>query len=164
MPSNRAFTLPILLISLIVPSLARAEAPESGEIDPQVTLLQAAIGALCQAPEATGEALALALGEFAGPDKTVTQSEDQEIPGRPFRIAIRWIALRDGVELRTRTIHQQNRAVRVPAEIYGHGPKGESWKIGEHLMPLLEDCAELVRHAPTFFALTSHSVGFGPAE
>ena len=47
---------------------------------------------------------------------------------------------------------------------YGHGPKGEPWKIGAHLLPLLELCGELTAENRAFVLVTCHSPGIGPAE
>lgn len=47
---------------------------------------------------------------------------------------------------------------------YGHGPRGREWKINRDLMPLLADCAQLSPHGRSFFLLSCHSPGFGPAE
>lgn len=46
---------------------------------------------------------------------------------------------------------------------YGHGRKGESWKLAEHLPELLKRCTELLVEKPLFFLLTAHTPGFdGP--
>ena len=47
---------------------------------------------------------------------------------------------------------------------YGHGPKGEPWKIGEHLLPLLQLCGELTAESRAFMLVTCHSPGIGPSE
>jgi 23S rRNA (cytosine1962-C5)-methyltransferase len=45
---------------------------------------------------------------------------------------------------------------------YGHGPRGEAWKIDVDLHPLVEACAGLTSDHPAFIVLTSHSPHFGP--
>jgi 23S rRNA (cytosine1962-C5)-methyltransferase len=57
---------------------------------------------------------------------------------------IRWIP-EDAVKFCQREVKRGNRydAVILDPPSYGHGPKGEPWKIGEHLLPLLELCGEL---------------------
>jgi 23S rRNA (cytosine1962-C5)-methyltransferase len=44
---------------------------------------------------------------------------------------------------------------------FGRGKKGEVWKIEEHLLPLLETCAELIGPSPSLLLLTAHTTGFG---
>ena len=55
-------------------------------------------------------------------------------------------------------------AVILDPPSYGHGPKGEVWKIGEQLLPLLELCGELTAESRAFVLVTCHSPGIGPAE
>lgn len=78
---------------------------------------------------------------------------------------IRWIA-EDAAKFVRRELQRENfyDAVILDPPSYGHGPKGEVWKLSQHLVPLLTDCAELVKRRPAFFLLTCHSPGFGPAE
>jgi 23S rRNA (cytosine1962-C5)-methyltransferase len=40
---------------------------------------------------------------------------------------------------------------------YGHGPKGESWKLTEHLAELWNVCLELTRGQPSFLLASCHS-------
>lgn len=47
---------------------------------------------------------------------------------------------------------------------YGHGPKGEAWKIHRDLGPLLSDCRKLLNPNGGFLCLSCHSAGFGAAE
>ena len=51
--------------------------------------------------------------------------------------------------VRQREVKRSNRydAVILDPPTYGHGPKGEPWKIGEHLLPLLRLCGELTANA-----------------
>lgn len=78
---------------------------------------------------------------------------------------IRWIA-EDAPRFVARELKRGNRydAVILDPPSYGHGPRGEAWKLATDLAPLLADCAKLVSHAPAFFLLTCHTPGFGPAE
>jgi len=78
---------------------------------------------------------------------------------------IRWIT-EDAVKFCRRELKRGNRydAVILDPPTYGHGPKGEAWKIGEHLLPLLEMCGELTAESRAFVLLTCHSPGIGPAE
>lgn len=78
---------------------------------------------------------------------------------------IRWIAEDASLFVR-RELKRGNHydAVILDPPSYGHGPRGETWKLSTDLAPLLVDCAELVDRAPAFFLLTCHTPGFGPAE
>ena len=78
---------------------------------------------------------------------------------------IRWIA-EDAALFVQRELKRGNRydAVILDPPSYGHGPRGEAWKLSTDLGPLLVDCAKLVDRAPAFFLLTCHTPGFGPAE
>lgn len=76
---------------------------------------------------------------------------------------IRWIA-EDAEKFVRRELKRGNRydAVVLDPPSYGHGPKGETWKIGEDLAPLLSLIAELTDGNPKFLLLTSHSPSFTP--
>ncbi len=45
-----------------------------------------------------------------------------------------------------------------------HGPKNPVWKIGKHLLPLLELCGALTRKKRGFVLLTNHSPDFSTAD
>ena len=78
---------------------------------------------------------------------------------------IRWIP-EDAMKFCQREVKRGNKydAVILDPPSYGHGPKGEPWKIGEHLLPLLELCGELTAESRAFVLVTCHSPGIGPAE
>jgi 23S rRNA (cytosine1962-C5)-methyltransferase len=78
---------------------------------------------------------------------------------------IRWIP-EDAMKFCQREVKRGNRynAVILDPPTYGHGPKGEPWKIGEHLLPLLQLCGELTAESRAFVLVTCHSPGIGPAE
>ena len=87
---------------------------------------------------------------------------------------IRWI-VEDALKFARRELKRGNRydAVILDPPTYGHGPKGEPWKLSEHLMPLLACCGKLTSTSddfpsaspqPAFFLLSCHAPGFGPAE
>ncbi len=78
---------------------------------------------------------------------------------------IRWI-VEDAAKFVTRELKRGNRyqAVILDPPSYGHGPRGEAWKLERSLRPLLEACAELTAPDRLFFLLTCHTTGFGPAE
>ena len=78
---------------------------------------------------------------------------------------IRWIT-EDAMKFCQRELKRGNRydAVVLDPPSYGHGPKGEPWKIDEHLLPLLKLCGELSAENRAFVLLTCHSPSIGPAE
>ncbi len=78
---------------------------------------------------------------------------------------IRWIC-EDAVKFVQRELKRGNQydAVILDPPSYGHGPKGEVWRISDGLMELLQLCAELTSASRAFFLLTCHSPGIGPAE
>jgi 23S rRNA (cytosine1962-C5)-methyltransferase len=51
-------------------------------------------------------------------------------------------------------------AVILDPPSYGHGVKGETWKLADDLPMLLTDLAELLTEEPLFFLLTAHTQGF----
>ncbi len=79
--------------------------------------------------------------------------------------AIRWIP-EDAMKFCQREVKRGNQydAVILDPPSYGHGPKGEPWKIGEHLLPLLELCGKLTAKSREFVLVTCHSPGIGPAD
>lgn len=78
---------------------------------------------------------------------------------------IRWI-VEDAMKFCRRELKRGNRydGVILDPPSYGHGPKGEPWKIGEHLLPLLQLCGELIGENRAFVLVSCHSPGIGPAE
>lgn len=78
---------------------------------------------------------------------------------------VHWI-VEDAVKFCQREVKRGNQydAVILDPPTYGHGPKGEPWKVGEHLLPLLQLCGELTSQRRAFVLMTCHSPGIGPAE
>ncbi|MFV1967009.1 MAG: class I SAM-dependent methyltransferase [Pirellulaceae bacterium] len=78
---------------------------------------------------------------------------------------VRWIA-EDAKKFVRRELRRgcHYDAVILDPPSYGHGPKGESWKIARDLMPLLSKCGELTRQRRVFFLLTCHSPEFAPSD
>jgi 23S rRNA (cytosine1962-C5)-methyltransferase len=77
---------------------------------------------------------------------------------------IRWI-VEDAEKFVRRELKRGNRydAVVLDPPSYGHGPKGESWKIGNDLAPLMSLIAELTAGEPKFLLLSCHSPTFTPS-
>ncbi|MCA9121578.1 MAG: class I SAM-dependent methyltransferase [Planctomycetaceae bacterium] len=78
---------------------------------------------------------------------------------------IRWIA-EDAKRFAERELRRGKRydAVILDPPSYGHGPKGETWKIARDLHALLTTCAQLTQGHRAFMLLTCHSPGFDPPE
>ena len=78
---------------------------------------------------------------------------------------IRWIA-EDAQKFCQREVKRGNRydGVILDPPTYGHGPKGEPWKINEHLLPLLRLCGALTADRRKFILATCHSPDIGPSE
>ncbi|TWT78049.1 Ribosomal RNA large subunit methyltransferase K [Posidoniimonas polymericola] len=78
---------------------------------------------------------------------------------------IRWI-VEDAVRYCQREVKRGNRydAVVLDPPSFGHGPKGEQWKLTRDLPGLLGVIAELVEGRPKFLLATCHTPGIGPAE
>jgi len=74
---------------------------------------------------------------------------------------IRWIA-EDAVKFVKREVKRGNRydAVILDPPSYGHGPRGEVWRLSKHLPQLLDLCAELTAGRPRFMLLTCHTPGY----
>ncbi len=81
------------------------------------------------------------------------------------RKPIRWIA-EDARKFAERELRRGNQydAVILDPPSYGHGVKGETWKITRDLHPLLTTCAALTEGSRAFMLLTCHSPGFEPPE
>ena len=77
---------------------------------------------------------------------------------------IRWI-VEDAAKFVRREIRRGNQydGIILDPPSYGHGPKGEVWKIDRHLRELLFDCAQLVRSDQPLLLLTCHSQGYDSA-
>jgi 23S rRNA (cytosine1962-C5)-methyltransferase len=78
---------------------------------------------------------------------------------------VRWIA-EDAMKFCRRELKRgkQYDAVILDPPSYGHGPKGEPWKIDTDLLPLLSLCGELTSEHRAFVLVSCHSPGIGPAE
>lgn len=78
---------------------------------------------------------------------------------------IRWI-VEDAIRYCRREVKRDARydAIVLDPPTYGHGPKGEAWRLDRDLPELLELCATLVDRSPRFFLATCHTPGIGPAE
>ena len=77
------------------------------------------------------------------------------------QLPIRWIA-EDAMKFVKRELKRGNRydAVIIDPPSYGHGPRGEVWRLSKHLPKLLQLCGELTAGRLRFMLLTCHTPGF----
>lgn len=75
---------------------------------------------------------------------------------------IHWIA-EDARKFVRRELNRGNRydAVVLDPPSYGHGSRGEVWRLSKHLDGLLAACAELTAGRREFVLLTCHTPGYG---
>ncbi|NLF10107.1 MAG: SAM-dependent methyltransferase [Pirellulaceae bacterium] len=75
--------------------------------------------------------------------------------------SIRWIA-DDAVKFVKREIKRgcSYDAVILDPPSYGHGSRGEVWRLAKDLPPLFDLCGELTDGRPAFVLLTSHTPGY----
>ena len=78
--------------------------------------------------------------------------------------SIRWIA-EDALKFVKRELRRgaEYEAVILDPPSYGHGPRGEVWRLAKHLPRLLDLCAELTAAGRRLIVLTCHTPGYGPA-
>jgi 23S rRNA (cytosine1962-C5)-methyltransferase len=76
---------------------------------------------------------------------------------------IRWIT-EDAMKFVRRELKRgsQYDAVILDPPSYGHGPRGEVWRLSKHLGRLLEMCGQLTDQRRQFLLLTCHTPKFGP--
>ncbi len=78
---------------------------------------------------------------------------------------IRWIT-EDALKFVGREIKRGNKyhGLVLDPPSYGHGPKGEVWKIQNDLPELLRKCGELIAQDRRFILLSCHTKGYVPAD
>ncbi len=74
---------------------------------------------------------------------------------------IRWM-LDDVSEFVKREIKRGNTydGILLDPPAFGHGPNGESWKIEENFLSLLDSCKKLLAEQPLFFLINGYSSGY----
>lgn len=77
---------------------------------------------------------------------------------------IRWL-VDDCVKFVEREIRRGNHydAIIMDPPSYGRGPKGETWKIEQHIFSFLTLCQNILSDDPLFFLLNSYTTGLQPA-
>lgn len=77
---------------------------------------------------------------------------------------IRWL-VDDCVKFAQRELRRGNKydGIIMDPPSYGRGPRGEIWKIEEHIWPFLQLTAQLLSQDALFFLLNSYTTGLQPA-
>lgn len=94
-------------------------------------------------------------------DRARRNAELSGLADRP----VRWIT-EDAMTFCRRELKRASRydGVILDPPSYGHGPKGQPWKISQHLLPLLKLCGELTAEHRSLVLITCHTPGVGAAE
>ncbi len=74
---------------------------------------------------------------------------------------IRWI-LDDAAKFVQREIKRGNfyDGIIMDPPAFGHGPKGETWKIEQNFLPFIESCKQILSKEPLFFLINGYASGF----
>jgi 23S rRNA (cytosine1962-C5)-methyltransferase len=88
--------------------------------------------------------------------------KNQELSGLNEK-PIRWI-LDDAVLFLKREVKRGNRydAILMDPPAFGHGAKGEVWKIEENFQELMELCFQVLSDKPLFFLINGYASGYSP--
>jgi 23S rRNA (cytosine1962-C5)-methyltransferase len=145
----------------IARQVERAKSKLNGERPPKVLNLFAYTGGSTLAAAAAGAEVVHLDAAHSSVDRARANAELSGLADR----SIRWIP-EDAMKFCQREVKRGNKydAVILDPPTYGHGPKGEPWKINEHLLPLLQLCGELTAEHRAFLLVTCHSPGIGPSE
>lgn len=74
---------------------------------------------------------------------------------------IRWV-VEDALKFVKRELKRGNRynGIILDPPAYGHGPKGEKWKLEDHIMEMMRDVVQLLDPDEHFLILNTYSLGF----
>jgi 23S rRNA (cytosine1962-C5)-methyltransferase len=74
---------------------------------------------------------------------------------------IRWI-LDDAFKFVEREVKRGRKydGILLDPPAFGHGPKGELWKIEDCFMPLIESCKKILTDKPLFFLINGYAAGY----
>ncbi|OGY82490.1 MAG: hypothetical protein A3F54_05875 [Candidatus Kerfeldbacteria bacterium RIFCSPHIGHO2_12_FULL_48_17] len=86
--------------------------------------------------------------------------KNAELSGLSAR-PVRWI-LDDSLVFLRREVRRGRKydGIILDPPIFGHGPKGEVWKIEEHLYELLDMARQVLSDRPLFFLLNGYAAGY----
>lgn len=107
------------------------------------------------------------IAKAAGADTTHVDSirqvvswanENQELSGVRD---IRWV-VEDALKFVKRELKRGNKynGIILDPPAYGHGPKGEKWKLEDHIMEMMRDVVQLLVPQEHFLILNTYSLGF----
>lgn len=85
-------------------------------------------------------------------------NENQELSGLAD---IRWV-VEDALKFVRRELKRGNRyqGIILDPPAYGHGPKGEKWKLEDHIAEMMRDVVQLLDPQEHFLILNTYSLGF----
>lgn len=85
-------------------------------------------------------------------------NENQELSGLEN---IRWV-VEDALKFVKRELKRGNRyqGIILDPPAYGHGPKGEKWKLEDHIAEMMRDVVQLLDPHEHFLILNTYSLGF----
>ena len=88
--------------------------------------------------------------------------KNQELSGLSEK-PIRWI-LDDAMLFLKREVKRGNKydGIIMDPPAFGHGPKGEIWKIEEQFNDLMETCFKVLSDKPLFFLINGYASGYSP--
>lgn len=74
---------------------------------------------------------------------------------------IRWV-VEDALKFVKRELKRGNKynGIILDPPAYGHGPKGEKWKLEDHIMEMMKDVVQLLDPKEHFLILNTYSLGF----
>ncbi|HWV72127.1 MAG TPA: class I SAM-dependent methyltransferase [Pseudosphingobacterium sp.] len=107
------------------------------------------------------------IAKAAGADTTHVDSikqvvswanENQELSGLDN---IRWV-VEDALKFVKRELKRGNKynGIILDPPAYGHGPKGEKWKLEDHITEMMHDVVQLLDPKEHFLILNTYSLGF----
>ncbi|MBD1427078.1 class I SAM-dependent methyltransferase [Sphingobacterium arenae] len=107
------------------------------------------------------------IAKAAGADTTHVDSikqvvtwanENQELSGLDN---IRWV-VEDALKFVKRELKRGNKyqGIILDPPAYGHGPKGEKWKLEDHITEMMRDVVQLLDPQEHFLILNTYSLGF----
>ena len=85
-------------------------------------------------------------------------NENQELSGLSD---IRWV-VEDALKFVKRELKRGNKyhGIMLDPPAYGHGPKGEKWKLEDHIMEMMHEVVQLLDPTEHFLILNTYSLGF----
>lgn len=85
-------------------------------------------------------------------------NENQELSGVSN---IRWV-VEDAMKFVKRELKRGNKynGIILDPPAYGHGPKGEKWKLEDHILEMMQDVVQLLDPNEHFLILNTYSLGF----